>query len=253
MEILNSFDITRKHKWLWLLPTVLSLAGLLVALLLGFFPTVKTGFHLKFYVPSGMPSLGSILQLEQLEISTAVTAPTLLFVIGSLVVNTFFSGGWLATVFAALRGQELTREELWEQSRYFFGRLLVSRLLTLFGTIFGLLFLAMILGPIVLLLAVAILFYTFFWELAIVCEDLSVGEGFTRGHQLLRANFGEVLGTLLPMAVLCAMFSAIANFIAQTPLGYVLLIPIWSYLGGSLSVMVCGLYKELTQRPLLTM
>lgn len=253
MEIQNSFTIIRKHKWLWLLPTVLSLVGLLFALLLGSFPTVKPGFHLKVTVPNGMPSLDSILQLEQMSTTTALTAPTILLALASLVVSTFFSGGWLAAVFAALRGQELTQEELWEQARYFFGRLLVSRLLTVFGTIFGILFLAMILGPIVVLLAVAIVIYIFFWELAIVCEDLSVGEGFTRGHQLLRANFWEVLGTLLPMALLCAMFSAIANFIAQTPLGYVLLIPIWSYLGGSLAVMVCGLYRELTQRPMLTM
>ena len=183
-----------------------------------------------------------------MDTATAITAPNILFALTSLVVGTFFSGGWLATVFAALRGQELTSKELLEQSRYFFGRLLAARLLTLLVSLIGLLILAIIFWPLIFVLVVAMLIYTFFWELAIVCEDLSAAEGFTRGHQLLWANLGEVLGALLPIAVLCAMISVIANFMAQTPLGYVLLIPIWSYLGGILAVIVCDFYRGLTQR-----
>jgi len=252
MELDNGFRVLRKNRWIWLLPTVLSLVSLLLTPLFGFFPTVQRGIHIKFAVPTGMPDLDSILKLEQMNIGVPVRPQMLLFALISILVDTFFTGGWLAMVFAALRGTEPDKTDLWEQSRYFFSRLLLTRILTLLVGIFGLVLLAIFLGPlafILLILAFVGLMYVFFWELAIVGEDLSVGEGFTRGYEVLRANLGEVLRVVLPIALYTAIISLVANLIAQHILGYVLLIPVWSYIGGGFSAAICALYERLTKLP----
>ena len=247
MELDRGFGVVRKYKWIWLLPTLLSLAGLLLGLLFSFVPIVKPGVHLKFTVPTGMPDVDSILKLEQTDIG-ALQPPLLLLTLISIIVNAFFSGGWLAMVFAALRGEEAAQINFWGRSRYFFGRLFAARVLTVLVGIFGLLFLALLLGPLALLLLVLVplaIAYTFFWELAIVCENLSVGEGFTRGYQVMRANVGEVLQVALPIALFSAVASLIANLVAQHIYGYILLIPIWAFVGSVFSVAICALYQRL--------
>lgn len=254
MELQNGFHVLRKNNLIWLLPTVLSLVGVLLSTSFGSFPTVQPGVHIKFTVPTGMPDLDSILKLEQTPIHVPARPQVLLYALINLLVYSFFTGGWLALVFAALRGEEPDQTDLWERSRYFFGRLLVTNLLSVLAVVCGVLLLIPLLGPLALLvlliLAVIAIMYVFFWQLAIVGEDLSVGEALHRGYRVFRANVGEVLKVALPIMLFTALISLVANPIAQHIYGYILLIPVWSYIGGGFSAAICALYERLTRPPI---
>ncbi len=245
MELGTAFAIVRRHKWVWLVPTALGLGWLMISLLLGAIPAVKEGVHFKFTVPNGMPSLDSILQMQQQPINEAMGGPVLLLTVIGMAIGAFLTGGWLAGVFSALRQQDTDQAEFMENCQRFFGRLLAARLITFVVMVFGVLTLAMVLGPLVFVLMLVALIYTFFWELAIVREDLSVSEGFTRGHRLLTGRLGEVLGFLLPIGLLTGFLSVFANLLAQSFVGYVLMIPVWSFIGGGFSVAVAALYDRL--------
>lgn len=210
------------------------------------YATIKPGVHLKFTVPAGMPDVDSILAQEQLDTAIYVKPSLLIFIIINMLVNAYFSGGWLSLVFSAIKGENADPSGLWERSRYFCGRLLMARILTLLLGIV-MVFSAFILGPLAVILPVALLILTFFWEQAIVCEDLLLGEGFTRGHEVLRANLGEVFMVALAIGLFSTLASLVANLIVQNMLGYLLVIPIWSFVGGVFSVAMCALYQRLAQ------
>lgn len=249
MQLRSSFQVVRKHSWVWLLPAALSLLGLMISLTVGLLPAVKPGINFKSVVPNGMPTVDSILQVETSDLGVAISPSVLLITLFSLVLSAFLSGGWMSGVFSAIRGQSdvLSQEQFMERSRYFFGRLLGARVLTFVGTLVGVLTVGLLLGPLALLMLLVAMVFTFFWELAIVREDLSLGDGFTRGYQLLRANLGEVFSTALPIALGSALFSVPANLIAQSFIGYVALIPVWSFVGSAFAVSICGLYDHLVQ------
>lgn len=249
MQRENGFEVVRRHSWAWLLPTALSLIGLMISLTVGLLPVVKPGIHLKLVVPNGMPTVDSILQLETSDLGVAVSPSVLLITLFSMALSAFLSGGWLSGVFAAIKGQAdvLNQETFMERGRYFFGRLLGARVLTFIGTLVAVFGVGLLLGPLALLMLLVAMVFTFFWELAIVREDLSIGDGFSRGYQLMRANLGEVISTALPIALASALISAVANLMAQSFIGYVALIPIWSFIGGAFAVNICGLYDRLVE------
>lgn len=99
-----------------------------------------------------------------------------------------------------------------------------------------------------LVAACAAVIHLFFWEIAIVYEDLGLQAGLIRGHMIMRSSLGEVARLLITILLTSGIVSLLLTWLAQYYLGYLLAILIWSIIGASLYVAVIHCYSELVKR-----
>lgn len=243
-DISRGFNVVRRNPWVWLLPVGLSLFGLFFGLLSGSVPLAKPGFNVKFTIPTGIPDLSSVIQTEQGTLSVAGFGLILTLLL--MALSAYLTGGWLAGVFRHISGGDVSRDSFFAACSYFFGRVFAAQLITTGIFIFGVILFGVVLGPLAIVLALVLMAFTLFWSLAIVKDDLGLGNAFTRGYQTLFTFFGEALGVLAPILVASSLASIPLHLMAQSVVGYAVAVPIWAFVGGGLSAAVCALYVRLS-------
>lgn len=242
------FDVVHKQRWLWLLPVVLSLGRLLLnMLLMGEWPLSGPGLQFRATIPASIPEIGDMISPQQARLASD-SLGIFVLLLAVMLFKIFLSAGYLAGGMRALRGEPVDMPTFWADCQHFFKRVLLIGLLLLFAGTISLVVLAAIHPIVALVAAFVAIIYLFFWEIAVVYEDLDLREGFTRGHTIMRAYLGEV--TLLLIAILSTsgIVSPLLNWLAQYYLGYLIAILIWSSIGASLFVAVIRCYCELVDR-----
>ena len=237
----KAYKIVRDNFWLWLLPLAIVMLGFFWSLSMALWPLVKPGFHLKFVVPVGLPSMAQILQQQEVPLiggSGLVLLGGLAGII-SLGVSAFVSGGWLHSAFRLLNGEQVLQEEFLAASAKFLLRLVGLRLLNILLVTVVVLPLGMIFPPFALFAILFAMALTFFWEIAIVKEDLGVIGGLQRGWEVFKANVSEVLSLALLTGFATAVLSIIINGLAQSMAGYPLAAVSWIFISSVFSVAVC--------------
>ena len=247
-ELTAATKVVRKHHWLWLLPVALSLFSLWLQLLVaGEQQLVPPGVQWKATIPTSIPTMSDILSSAQPDLATASPGKFLLM-LPLMLIGTFLTGGYLAGGIRALHGEAVDWPTYWADCRRFFARLLLLDLLLLFVGILVLALIAAIHMLLFLIAVVAAFVYLFFWPIAIVREDLTIKEGFERGHTLLRANWSRVIPLLLIILLASGLASLPINWLAQSFHGYLVAMPIWSFIGSIFSVAVLCCYDQLVSR-----
>lgn len=124
LRVNEAFRLVRKHHWLWLLPVIISLAGLGINLLrLGLWPLTSPGFRIRVTLTSSLPLSGDILATPNL---VTLSIPFGIFMLSLilLLIRLFLTGGYLAGAVRLLKGESIDAASFWSDCRYFFGRLL---------------------------------------------------------------------------------------------------------------------------------
>lgn len=240
--------LARKQHWLWLLPIAISLAGLLLSMLsLGEWPLPEPGLHLRATIPSSIPEISEIIAIPKLGLLSD-SFGIFVILLAVLLFRLFLNAGYLAGGMRALRGESVDLPTFWADCKYFFKRLLLIGLLILLVVPISLVALALIHPIIALVAAVVAIMYLFFWEVAVVYEDLDLLAGFKRGHTIMRTYLGEIILLMLTVILISGAISLLLNWLAQTYWGYLLAILIWSIIGATLFIAVIHFYSELVQR-----
>lgn len=240
-------NLVRRNPWTWLLAAALSTFGLFESMVFGLAPLVKGGFSIKFTVPLGIPDLSSILQGQTSELGAGVGGAGLLLGLLGLLLNAYLSGGYLGGIFRLLRGRAVAPQDFWTDCQGYFVRMVLVEVLTLMSVIMAG-SMSFVLGPLVIIAIFFLLSVTFFWQFAVVRDNLSLERAISRGWWLMRSNFREVLGLILLVFLLTGAVSLLANFLAQTFTGYLVDILVWASIGSAFSAAVCSLYDRLTTR-----
>ncbi len=244
-ELKAGFDVVRKHHWLWLLPVVLSLGGLFLnMLLLGEWPLSPPGLHFKATIPASIPEIGNIIPGPNLGLASGSFGVFVLALVVTLF-KTFLNAGYLAGGVRALKGESVDMPTFWADCQHFFKRSLLIGLLLLFAAPVSFAVLAAIHPIVALVAAFVAIIYLFFWQIAIVYEDLGLREGFTRGHTIMRENLSEIVPLLLIILLMSGVASLILSPLARYYWGHLLAILIWSFVGASLFIALIHRYSEL--------
>ncbi len=214
------------------------------------------GFHIKFTVPSALPSLTQVLpdppaaggSFVNIDIPFAyLGGAALLLFIAFIVLSAYLKGGFLGCVLEGLTGGPVDREVFFAYARKFWSRFLIQAVIMFAAVIFlGLLIVGI--GPLAFLFIIVLLvayFLLIFWDYSLVREDMGVVDAAERSWRLVTANPGPVILFFVPIILLTAFFSVVANVLASTPLVLVALAA-YAYLGTSIIFAVMSFYMELT-------
>lgn len=120
------------------------------------------------------------------------------------------------------------------------------------GTLATLLLPALIHPLLILAAAPVVAAYLFFWEIAVVYEDLELREGFKQGHTIMRTYLSEFIVLVTILLIVTGAISIPLNWLAQTQLGYLAAILIWSVVGSTLFLCVLYYYHDLFNRDIPT-
>lgn len=236
------FKILKENIWLGFIPLCLNLFIYLIEISTKKLPLVPSGIHLKFAMPNSIPEMSGILQQPQtsgFNIDLSIIA---------LFIAPFLVGGFLTSIINLYQEQQVTKDTFVENCIYFFARLLGANILTFLLMIVTFLP-AFIFPPFVIISLVIILYYTYFWQLALVTEDLQIMDALVVGKDLLKANLSQVARLLIPIALLSAVISLPLNILGQNPLGYLLAIFIWSFVGTIFAIATISLFVDLAKNP----
>lgn len=250
-RIRTGFDVVRKQHWLWLLPVVLSLGVLLLNMLsLGEWPLPEPGLQFRATIPSSIPEISGIISGPNLGLMSD-SFGIFVILLAVMLFRIFLNAGYLAGGMRALRGEAVDMSTFWADCQHFFKRLLLIGLLLLFAAPISLVVLAAIHPIVALVAALVATIYLFFWEIAVVYEDLDLLAGFIRGHTIMRKNLYEVVLLVITVLSISGGVSLFVNSLAQYYWGYLLAILIWSVVGASLFIAVIHCYRELVERDVL--
>jgi hypothetical protein len=212
-------------------------------------------FHLKLTIPSALPSLTQVLQDPPGSGATwnlnlpfgYMGGVGLLLLIAFILLNAYLKGGFLGCVLEGLRERPVNREVFLDYAGRFWTRYLVQSIIVLAAVLFlGLL--AMGIGPLAFVLILALLaafFLLVFWDYSLVKDDLGVVDAAERSWRLVAAHPGPVLLFLLPVLLVVAVFSILANALAATPLVLVAVL-VYAFLGTAVIFGLMSYYLELT-------
>ncbi|MFZ7103713.1 MAG: hypothetical protein ACOWWO_13810 [Peptococcaceae bacterium] len=236
------FKILRENLWLWLVAIGFNMMLYVLNLVCNNLPLVPPGIHLKFAMPNNIPEMSGILQQPQTQ------GININFSLLSLVIAPLLAGGFLAGIFKIIKGETMTKEIFGQDCKYFFIRLLGVNILTFLFMLAALLP-AFLFPPLAIISLIFVMYYTYFWQLALVKEDLQIMEAFHRGHTIFKDNLSRVIGLLFPIAILSAFIGVPLNILAQEPLGYLLAIILWTFSGSILAIAVISLFADLQKDP----
>ena len=238
----RAWQITWKHKLLWIFGILAGLAGGGNRFNFGY-----TGPNVGGRGSSGSPlppDLQSQLSRpETVSIIVAAACVLVVIILVLFVVGTIARGGLIGGIRLAADGSSLTFGEVWSIGTRFFPRLLgislliavpVILIVVVFGGIailtagIGLICLIPLLCLIVPAFIVAEI-VAYFARFAVVLEDLGVMDSFRRGWAVLKSNLGPIIVTGIIMLII----EAVVGFVLAIPI-FVILVPTMfaTFLGG---------------------
>lgn len=248
MHLTRGFELARKY---YPLALVAFLADLLNLQDIG--RRVSQDFHIKFTVPSALPSLTQVLPDAPSSGGFQVNLPFnhlgemgLVFLVVFILLNAYLKGGYLGCILESLRGGRVDREVFTAYAGRFWTRYLMQRIIVLAAIIFlGFLFLGMgLLAFLFILVLLAAFILLIFWDYSLVAEDLGVVDAAERSWRLVLARPGPVLLFLLPILAAMAFFSIFANALLDTPL-LLLAMAGYAFLGTAAIFAFMSFYLEL--------
>ncbi|HYF93661.1 MAG TPA: hypothetical protein VD969_15715 [Symbiobacteriaceae bacterium] len=229
-----------RYPVLFVIPVIWELAAsTLVRLLLG--PAQAAAgrnFTVKFLLPPSLPAGAELIgQGNKLGANQAGVLSILLAFL-ALMASAFVTAGYLHLLQGALRGTAPTWEQFVQGVNRFGGRLLQWHLLL--GAVLlvtGLV--AVALGPVGIILLIALLLaaiFLFLVEWLIVVQDMSLGEALSASPGWVRGRFGD----LFPIALVSVGLSAgLSLLLSGTGLNSILLAsPLWGWFGTWLALAV---------------
>lgn len=243
--IRRAYRIVIDNPWLWLVPFALAMYSFVWSLRMGLWPIVKPGLNFKFGVPVGLPIMSQVIQ-ERLGVGQTVGLAGGLTAVLSLAIDAYLSGGWLTAIFKLIAGETVSFDDFVRGSSRNFLPLAALRLVNILVLTVLVLPLGMLFWPLAFAALIGILALTFFWQIAVVKENLGVLSGLWRGWAVLRSNFREVLPLAALTGILSSLISAIINQLAQTKFTYPIGVVAWMVIGSVFTVAVCALYTSLT-------
>ncbi len=242
------FNVVRKQHWLWLLPVVFSLGMLLVNMLfLEKWALPDLGFLLRVTIRASIPEIDDVIPRPNLG-STLDSFGVFVLALAISLLKSLLTAGYLAGGLRALRDEEVDMPTFWADCQHFFLRLLLIGLLWLLVSNIASNVLELVHPLVSSMVGVVTVIYLFFWEIAIVYEDLGLLAGFMKGLAIMCRNLGEVIRLLITIFLTSGVMSLLLNRLAQYYLGYLLAILVWSFIGASLYIAVLHCYSELEKR-----
>lgn len=251
MHLSKGFNLAKKYYPLALVAALLDLVNLG-----DISHRAQAGLHFKATIPSAMPTLTQILpdapnvggSFVNLDFPFSyLGAIGLIAFLGFIILNSYVKGGFLGCVLEGLKGGEVSKEVFFAYATKFWSRFLIQTIIVFAAVIFlGLL--SMSIGPLALLFIIALLaafLLLFFWDYILVREDLNVVDAAEESWRLVIANLGSVILFILPILLLTAIFSVIANMLAATPL-VLLAILAYAVFATGIIFAVMSFYMELT-------
>ena len=252
MHLNKGFSLTQKF-----LPLVF-IAVLLDLLQLGDIMRRVQDFSIRFTVPTAIPSLTQILSEPQqaaggfninIPFGYLGGAAIFMFII-FLLLSSFLKGGFLGSVLSGLNGESFNMDTFIRYGKDFFGRFLLQFLI-IFLAMFVLIPFAFILGPLALLFLLVFLvlfFMLLFWDYVIVVENTDVIQGAKKSWNLVSNNIGTVFGFILPVVVVAAIFSILANFmVGAAPILAVMASIGYVYFGTVVIFAMMSFYHEISK------
>jgi len=250
MSLNNAFKLTKKFYPLVFVPIIYDF------LQIGDILRLPQEFTLKFTVPTAIPSLTQILANppQGANESITVTLPYsylggvfLIFSVLFLLLSVFLKGGFLGCVLAGIKDEEISINTFINSARKFFARFLLQ-LLILFVLLFAVASLYVVLGSLALLLffgVMILLFYLIFWDYIIVVEDAKLIDAAKISISLVGSNIGKVLYFILPIALLTALFSVMANVVFMTSIVLIsIAIIIYAFFGTTVVFAMMSFYMD---------
>lgn len=250
MHLTRGFELTLKYYPLALLAFLADLVNL------GDISRRFTyDFHLKFTVPSALPSLTQVLPDPPGAGGLHINVPFehlgafgLVFFLAFILLSAYLKGGFLGSILNALTEGPVTTEVFLAYAGRFWTRYLLQSIIILAAVIFlGLLLIGI--GPLALIFILVLLvafFLLIFWDYSLIREDLGVVDAAERSWRLVTANVGAVILFLLPILVVTALFSILANALVPTPLLFAAMAA-YAFLGTAVIFAVMSFYMELTE------
>ncbi|MFZ5943078.1 MAG: hypothetical protein ACOYVD_03135 [Bacillota bacterium] len=239
------FKVLQENLWLWFVALGLNLLVFFVGIITKTLKLVPPGIHLKLGMPNGIPEMSNILQQPQTHGINIDLSPAFIVFI---LVAPYLAGGFISSIFNILKGYEISKETFMSDCKYFYLRMLAVNILTLLLLLAAFLP-ALIFPPLIIVSIIFVMFYTYFWQLALIRDDLEIGEALYKGKSLFKDNLSNVLGLLIQIAVLSAIVSIPLNILGQNVMGYLFSILIWTYLGSIFVIAVISLFKDLEEKP----
>ena len=106
--------------------------------------------------------------------------------------------------------------------------------------------LLLVFPPLVIVAIIFFVYLTYFWQLALVKDDLEILEALNKGKTVFKNNLSPVLGQIFTVAIISAIVGVPLNIMGQSVIGYGLAIIIWSFVGIGLSISIISLYDDLS-------
>lgn len=241
-------NTVRREHWLWLMSAALSLLNLFLnMLILGAWPLIGSGLHFKIAFPTSIPTVSDVIANPQIQLTASSFGSFVLLAVLWLF-TIYMTGGYLAGGMRALRGEIVDMSIFWADCQYFFQRMLLAGLFLILLTVVLFTLLAVI-HPIVALIAlIAVLLYLFFWQMAIVYEDMDLLAGLKRSHAIMKLYLSEVIALVITIGLASGITSLVLNWFAKYYTGYLLAVFIWSFVGAVLFIAVLHSYIELVKK-----
>lgn len=212
-------------------------------------------FHIKFTVPSAIPSVTQILaDIPNKTNGFSVNMPfsnfggIAIFMFALyLITSSFLTGGFLGCVLAGIKEDEVSINLFIQYGKKFFSRFLLKFFIT-FGSVLVIALIISSFGPILLLLFIGFLIFFFFlsfWDFVMVAEDETLINAAIISINLVRNNIGNVISFLLPIALITSFLAILANFIVTISIvGAIIAIVVYAYYGTAIIFMIMSYYIQ---------
>ncbi|KJS21341.1 MAG: hypothetical protein VR72_11395 [Clostridiaceae bacterium BRH_c20a] len=232
------FRILKENLWLGWVALAFNFFVFFIELITKSLPLVPPGFHLKFAMPNGIPEMSSILQQPQVQ-GININLSSI-----ALIISPFLVGGFLSAIYRLLENKKTDKEIFIEDSKHFFLRLLSINVIIFLLMLASMLLL--VFPPLVIVAIIFFVYLTYFWQLALVKDDLEILEALNKGKTVFKNNLSPVLGQMFTVAIISAIVGVPLNIMGQSVIGYGLAIIIWSFVGIGLSISIISLYDDLS-------
>lgn len=255
MKLSKGFHLANKYYPLLLIPIILDLLQLKDIL-----GSVK-GFNLQVTVPSAVPSISNILNnSNQGAANLNVNLPydflgnsflIAIAIVFFVLAGAFLKGGFLGCVLAGIEEQEVNVNTFIQTAKQYFRRFLAQVLLmfALFVPVMILAFVFWPLGPVIIIGIFILALFLTFWDYSIVAENAGLIEAAKISLAHVKANFGKVFSFVLPIVLITAILSILANaLIGAGPLLAVLAIILYAYFATAVIFAIMGFYLEISGR-----
>ena len=215
-------------------------------------------FNVKFTIPSAIPSLTQVLAdppgatgggfTVNLPFSHLGGIALLLFIV-FLSVSLFLKGGFLGTVLAGIKGDEVNLDSFIRNGKDFFVRFLLQFVVLTLAMFFIVPF-VFVLGPFSVILFIGILilfFYLILWDYAMVAENKMLITAAETSYKIVGANKGKVFSFIIPILIFTAIFSMLANaIVASASFLVILAIGVYGYMGTAVVFAMMSFYLEIS-------